>query len=319
MSFISFNNSDKKRVLITGASGFIGGTLTKLLKSKNYNVIAATSRAESSDDFFFIDFQNLNAVRSALSETEPTHIIHLAGTNSRTMQEVRRKIAAKSDFQMNSNLFKAASLGSTLPNVIFLGSCEEYGVLESPFVESNNCKPITDYGQSKLKSGKLLSKFADDPGMKSTVLRPSVVYGIGQEDGMLISSLVGNLLAKNTFEIRNPMQIRDFVHVDDVTHAILLAIEQRNPSASQILNVSSGQSISVEAVVHKVISIMGTNYGKYVIFKPEFDLENHPDYYKVENKLILERLGWEPKVDFEEGLTKYIEWRSMRMTGRTKQ
>ena len=209
-------------------------------------------------------------------------------------------------------------MGSTLPNVIFLGSCEEYGVLESPFVESNNCKPITDYGKSKLESSKLLTKFADDQGMKSITLRPSVVYGIGQEDGMLIPSLVGNLLAKNTFEILNPKQIRDFVHVEDVTRAILLALEHRNPNASQILNVSSGQSISVEAVVHKVISVMGRNYGKYVIFKPKFDLEGNPEYYKVENKLILERLGWEPKVNFEEGLTKYIEWRSMRMRGGLK-
>jgi nucleoside-diphosphate-sugar epimerase len=314
VSLISSDLSNEKRVLVTGASGFIGRTVTTLLQTKSINVIGASSRSDPKSDLFYIDYQNLNAVELAISEIAPTHIIHLAGTNLKRTQKSEWKISADSDFRMNSNLFIAASRSKNLPQVIYLGSCEEYGVLKSPFAEHDSCRPITAYGDSKHKSTNLLMEIANQVGMNSIVLRPSVVYGIGQQNGMLISNLVENLLTQTTFRILNPKQIRDFIHVDDVARAILMALESDIPYKEPILNIASGMSISVEEVVQKVLNVLGVNLSKFVIFEPEEDGQNNAEYYSVENKLAFKSLGWKPNVNFEVGLAQYIEWSSKEMT-----
>ncbi len=314
MSRIRSKFSNEMRVLITGATGFIGGTVMTRLQSRGVNVVGTTRQLNPKSDFFYVDYLNEKAMESVLLEILPTHIIHLSGTNFKKTQESEWKNSADSDFLMNSNVFNAASKLRKLPHVIFIGSCEEYGVLRVPFSEHDICSPVTSYGESKNRSTNLLIEIAKNVGMKSIVLRPSVVYGIGQFDGMLIPNLVENLLTQNIFRIKNPKQIRDFIHVDDLARAILMALENDVLGQEPILNIASGLSFSIEEVVQKVIYAMGVDLSEYVIFETEQKDPNNAEYYRVQNSLAFRSMGWKPKINFEQGLIQYIEWRRKEMT-----
>lgn len=314
MPLIRSNSSNGKRVLITGASGFIGGTLISKLQARGFHVIGTTSQLNSKNNFDYVDYQDINAVKHALMEIEPTHIVHLSGTNFKNRPESEWRFSAESDYLMNSNIFMAASKLKKKPHLIYFGSCEEYGVLSSPFSERDKCSPVTEYGRSKNKSTNLLLEIARNIGMNSIVLRPSVVYGVGQNNGMLISNLVENLLRQNIFKIRNPRQLRDFVNVNDVVRAVLMILESDSPVQEPILNIASGLSVSVEAVVQIVINSMGTSFDKYVVFEDIPNNLNNTEYYRVQNSLAFESLGWKPEVNFTEGLVQYIEWKSREMS-----
>lgn len=160
------------------------------------------------------------------------------------------------------------------------------------------------YTQSKIQAEELCRRYALAHGLKAIMLRVFNAYGPGQRGRMLIPSILSQVVSQGEVVLRDPRPRRDFVYVDDVVQAFVLASRCAH-SGFRAYNVASGKSISVEEVVRIVEDVWRRPLRVKYIGQ---ERENEVMDSKGSNILIGEELGWEPTVPFREGIRRTLEW-----------
>ncbi len=182
------------RILVTGANGFVGKHLCKVLSDNNTEVMAIVRRTcndlTSIADQYEVDITDRSLVENVLADIKPDHIVHLAAA--------KNKGTALADYRTNYevnllgtlNLIDACHGLTKMSKFLYIGSCEEYGNQQVPFKESIKESPISAYGVSKLAVVNLLQALVATRNFPAVILRPSVVYGPGQDMDMFLPSLI---------------------------------------------------------------------------------------------------------------------------------
>lgn len=241
-----------KRLLVTGANGFIGRHLCQRLKG-NYELIEADQQAshQPRGKFHRVDLSNPEATRRLIAETNPNFIFHLSGLAKGSRTELFR---ANSD--LVSYLLKAVHEESPRTGILLMGSAAEYGVPsdpDQPVTEEATCRPVTDYGASKLKATTVAQAMYKDWGVRCFVVRPFNVIGPGMSSRMVLGRLIEELKQRQqssgviNLAIGNLAARRDFVSVDDTTEA-LIRLMLAEPWG-EIVNICSGHATSVRDLI----------------------------------------------------------------------
>tara|TARA_A100001011_G_scaffold387826_1_gene466324 strand:- start:9351 stop:10259 length:909 start_codon:yes stop_codon:yes gene_type:complete len=296
----------KKKILITGGTGFIGYHLALTCLKKNFLVTSLSTKKPSKQrrlnkvKYLLCDISNRKKLNKALN-LNFDYVVNLAGY----VDHSNKKKTRKSHYEGCKNL-ASFFLSSKIKKFIQIGSSIEYGRVTSPQKENklNKQKTYSIYGMSKLLSTKYLLQLNKKYDFPVTILRLYLVYGPNQDTNRVIPITINNAIKNNTFDCSTGLQIRDFIYIDDLIKAIMKVLSNRNING-EILNIASGKPIKIKNVILKICNIVGygnPQFGKIKFRKDEI-LRLFPSITKV--KKILK---WKPVVDINLGLKKTIKY-----------
>jgi nucleoside-diphosphate-sugar epimerase len=295
-----------ERVLVTGASGFIGSRLCALLERDGTEIHAISRTRADGDDgavrWWGADVADSEAVARVFSSVRPDIVYHLAGRT----QAARELVLVRATFDANlagtvNVLTAAAEAGCG--RVLLTGSLEE----PDPGTDSS---PSSPYAASKWAARAYGRMFDELFGLQVVNLRVFMVYGPGQADvRKLVPYTILSLLRGEAPELSSGTREIDWVYVDDVAAAYVAAA--RAPGIEgETLDVGSGELVSVREIVERIARLVDPPAGLRFGAAGDRPLEQ----VRVADVGRTERLaGWRPATSLDEGLARTVDWYSERL------
>lgn len=320
-----------KRVLVTGGAGFIGSHLVEeYLINKAEEVVVlddfSTGTMENLDDMrderlkivkgSILDFAQLNMI---VKKEKIDIIDHLAAELEVYTGIKDAERDAKINILGTLNVLNAA-LKNNVEKVLFASSGAVYGQAKYlPIDEEHPLEPHWPYGVSKLAAERYVLQYNKLFGLNTTAFRYGIVYGPKEWFGRVLTMFIKRIFLENKPPVvfGDGSQTRDFVYVKDVVKAHMLAIEKQE-SAGKVFNIGSGEGVSVKELANMLVK--ASNKGFDIIYdNPKEGSASHfqPERIRLQGELVnfildcrkaKEILGWRPQTDFNEGVTKEIEW-----------
>jgi len=235
-----------KKVFISGSNGFIGTNLKKNFK-KRYNLITPSKNVLNLND-------NKN-LYLYLNKSKPEIIIHLATSTKFLKDPKKEKINQYTNtFLTTQNLVN--NINPECKLIIFFGSIEEYGNINTPFRENAKLKPLSYYGKYKVLSYNFIKKSLDKKNINYLWIRPSLTYGMGDNKERFLGHIINSIKNNKSFFIRPGNQIRDYLHVNDLCKILIKIISNYKKEYKTILNLSSQNYIKlnkIPIIIEKII------------------------------------------------------------------
>jgi len=306
---------DNKKILITGATGFVGANLLRqLIDGKNdiHIIIRSTSNLWRINDIIdkvnthVCDLTNRESVEELLLKIKPQIIFHLAVYGGYQFQKESLKII-NTNFIGIVNLLDAC-IETGFDCFINTGSSSEYGIKNKPMSENDLLEPINEYGIAKAAATLYCQVIGRRENLPIFTLRLFSPYGYYEESTRLIPYLIISCLRNKELIIFNPDAVRDFVFIEDVIKSYFIIVEKReNLLPGDIFNIGSGKQYTVEEIL-KIIKKL-TNIQKRLLLKETKNEElNIPKIWKANIEKSKKYLNWTPKYFIENGLKKTIKW-----------
>jgi len=297
------------RILITGASGFVGRNLVDKLSlyGKEFDLYFLYRKKMTNQVYcknsYFVNLNNIAEVDNIIQSIKPNIIIHLAYTKSAHSNEFIAGDSYFQNVQMSSNLIKASMKLQSLSKFIFIGSCEEYGRQETPYEECQSERPVTSYGLSKLSITKTLLALHASKNFPSIIVRPSVVYGPGQNSNMFLPSLSSSIKKNIFFNMTEGMQYRDFLYIDDLISLIIRLLDPAMVKVGEVINASYGTSYLLRDIAIDLANMVKPNGSLLLKIGAQCYRDSETMNYFVLNNKADDLLGWRPMVSINTGLT----------------
>jgi UDP-glucose 4-epimerase len=293
-----------KRILITGASGFIGSHLCGRL-SKIGAEIHAVSRLAASGATEFArwwqaDLTHLDSVRSLVASTKPDFIFHLAGqvTGARGLEMVEPTFL--NNLASTVNLLTAAK-ETGCQRILVAGSQEE------PDPRDTQPVPCSPYAASKWAAAGYSRMFHRLYGTPVVTLRVFMVYGPAQRDlQKLVPYVIRSLLRGEPPLLTSGERPIDWIYCDDVVDAFI-ATAHADKVEGEVVDVGSGQTATVRSVVENLVRIMNS------CLQPKFGAVPPRPMEQVrvaDPAKTLAQIGWLAKTTLDQGLRQTVQWYS---------
>jgi dolichol-phosphate mannosyltransferase len=302
----------KGPILVTGASGFLGANLMKTLRRYRQDVVGVARTRSAwrllgmpTDSIARIDLLDSEAVKKLSSSLHPKTIFHLATYGAYASQS-DISLILESNLQGTLNLIRSLD-GTEISAFVNAGSSSEYGNNSAGPTESTMVRPNSYYSFAKGILSNLLHLENYLNGLPAVNLRLSSVYGPYEDTSRLIPNLLRAGLSKNFPPLVSATTTRDFVFVDDVIEAFLLAgLSSLESVFGKDINIGSGKATSVGQLV--------------TLSKDLFNISTEPNFETMEsrswdvplwfadNSLADSLLKWKPRTRLEDGLKKTSEW-----------
>ncbi len=233
-----------EKILITGASGFVGYHLTRAAKAAGMEVHAAVRKSSDVseicsvvDRFVYPDFSDEGSIRTLLEAENYSYVVHAAAMTRAKREEDLEKVNVVYTKSLAAACF---SLKNPIKRFVFVSSLAAIGPVRYDAMlidEGNPYHPVTAYGRSKQKAELILNDFKDYP---LTILRPTAVYGPREKDiFILFKTMNGGM---DAYVGRSPQKL-SFIYVADLVQAILHAC-RFDQGGKQVYNLSDGQVYS---------------------------------------------------------------------------
>ncbi|MDD2688632.1 MAG: GDP-mannose 4,6-dehydratase [Candidatus Omnitrophica bacterium] len=302
-----------RRVLITGAEGFIGSHLSRRLYRLGARVHIIVHPASSlwriSDildkiKVWPVDLLDSARLTKVLHKIKPLKIYHLAANTD------HRRILSFFDKIFHDNIYAALNLlqSSTWVDMdcfVNTGTCEEYGTGNVPFEEGQRECPVSPYSASKTCITHTCMMLQRSFGLPVVTVRPFLTYGPAQGQDMFIPSLILSCLRNKNFKMSPGRQTREFNYVDDMVEGFIKA--SVTPGAiGEVINLGNGKEhriIDVARMVKKLTKAKIELQTGILPYRPGEKMHFYSSSSKA--KRIL---NWESKTDLEEGLIRTINW-----------
>lgn len=308
------------KILITGAAGFIGSTLSAKLLNNGYFVMGidnfnsiydpqlkrkniANLLAANHFKLFENDINEREVVNRIFEKEKPDAVVHIAGVTG-----MKNSFDNPSYFFLNNTSGTESILEACRKNncrqFILISTSTLYGNATIPVDEDSSLPfPSNPYALTKYLAEETTRAYARWYGIKSTILRLFTVYGPKQRPTHAIATFTRKMIANEPITIYgNGTSIRDHVYVDDVVQAILLAL--KNPFDFNIFNIASGSVYSINKIVQQI--------SKVLRIEPIIEKIPHPDFIPTATRANInkasELLGYVPKTGINEGISEYINW-----------
>jgi NAD dependent epimerase/dehydratase len=310
-----------KRVLVTGAGGFIGSHLVEALVTSGAEVRAFVHYNSRSDwanleqiprdildqvDVVAGDIQDPFGVRRVVSGCET--VFHLAALIGIPYSYVAPASYVATNVTGTLNVLEAAR-DAAVGRIIHTSTSETYGTARyTPIDEQHPLQGQSPYSASKIGADKLAESYYLSFELPLTILRPFNTYGPRQSLRAVIPTIVGQVLA-GAEEVRlgSLSPRRDFTFVSDTVDAFM-AVGTHDGTIGRTLNAGSGAAIHIGGLAQKVLEIIGSE--ATVVADPE---RVRPDASEVDELLcdasvLRQEAGWEPTVGLSEGLRITVDW-----------
>ncbi len=297
----------KKKILIIGASGFIGTNCLKYFQNKKkYKIYTLTKSKQSySKDVnqIVVDLINYKKLEKKLNNISFNFVIN-------TSLYVDHEIDHQKGFRLlNYNLKCTYNLifllnKSKLEKYIHIGSADEYANNYTKLSEDNNVKAKNYYSLSKIFINNYLILLNQLENFPVIILRPFLIYGEYQKNNRLIPYIITNGLKNKKIELSSKKTKRDFLYVDDFINAIYKAMTKKNING-EIFNISYGSSFSLEEIVKIIKSKIESLDVSYNNYRRNYDV---PKIVKSANLKAKKILKWKVNISINTGLIKTINF-----------
>jgi len=247
-------------VLVTGASGFVGGHLVRSLAMQGFDVVGVFHRAGLQEDkrLFRVDLRDTTAVKSLFRQFNFEAVFHLAASGVTAGVE-------KFEDLVEVNALGTAALGRIaleygVDRFIYVGSGFEYRPQAQPIDESVPLAAANLYGASKAAGWMLLDSLHRLEGLPLITFRPFSAYGPGENPAKLVPYVILQALRREPIRLTLGSQVRDYTFVGDLIDALRLGLT--GPSAAgQVYNIGGGpqEARTVRQLAEEILALMGVS------------------------------------------------------------
>lgn len=299
---IDLNQMRGSAILIVGASGFLGRHLVRALSCLDAEVFAVSRScnpvqgSESKAAWWQCDASDQEQVATVFRKAQPSIVYHLTSASRGGSDLALIDDGIRNDILATTNVLCEA-VRSGVRRVVMTGSLEE------PIGSIRDAIPSSPYSTAKWASCAYARMIWALHNLPVTILRPMMTYGPGQKDYKVIPYTIRTLLTGQTAKLTSGDRMLDWVYVDDVINAFLLAGVAPLADARTI-DIGTGELIRLQ----EVLSLLGQLIGR-----PELlafgDLPNRAmEHNQAANpKDAVEKLGWHPVTPLREGLLRTID------------
>jgi UDP-glucose 4-epimerase len=302
-----------KRVLVAGASGFVGSQLARRLLADGHEVhllLRPSSLTWRLDDILpkvraaRVDLVDENALKEVVGAIRPQWIFNCAGSGIETFRRSEPEIL-RSDFEAAVNLVRACAAHG-FEAFVHSGSSTEYGWKDHAPTETEACEPNSCHGAAKVRATDFCRRFARGSGAPIVTLRLYTVYGPFESPRRLIPRLVACGLRDALPALARPEFARDFVHVDDVVNAYVLAAVNARKLPGGVFNIGTGRQSCLKEVVEVVRKALVLNAKPQWRTMPDRPCDTAS--WRADGSLAKAALGWTAAVPLEEGIRRFHDW-----------
>ncbi len=302
-----------KKVVVTGATGFIGSHCLPLLEEKGYEIHAFSTRAQSNSKpshihWHKIDLLHPTGLKALIGQIRPSHLLHLAwvvepGQWEHSSQNYRW-------VQASLDLLLAFSDNGG-QKAVMAGSCAEYDWRYSYCIEAlTPLNPRTVYGTCKHALQGMFQTINDHTELSGIWGRIFFLYGPRDHPARLVSSVIQSLLSEQPAECSHGNQIRDYLYVKDVADAFVTLLES---NITGPVNIASGQPIRLKEIIYKIAEKM--NREDLVRLGAKQTAADEPELLVGDTTRLSREVGWQPSHSLDQGLKETIDWWRARMKG----
>jgi UDP-glucose 4-epimerase len=313
MAGIQGNVTKMKRIVITGGTGFVGANLAQYVLREGHQVhllVRPTYQPwrieaiRTELTLHPVDLQDEEDLAKSLRKIRPDWVFHLAAHGAYSWETNLDQI-------LQTNLIGTIHLLNACQKIgvetfIQTGTSSEYGFKKTAPDENERLEPDSDYAISKASATLYCQYQARKTGARIFTLRLYSVYGPYEDPRRFIPTLILHGMRNGYPPLANPSSAHDFVYVDDVCRAYLLAASAPNPKPGAIYNVGSGvQTTLLQAteVARRLMHIQGEP-----VWGSMSGRNWDTPYWLANTSKIQSEIGWIPQVPFEQGLQMTWDW-----------
>ena len=312
-------NWQGKRVVVTGAGGFIGSHLTETLLSLGADTRALVHYRADGSRGWLDHSQSRNEIetvggdiRDRDSVAQAIHgrdvVFHLAALIAIPYSYHTPVSYVRTNIEGTVNVLQVArEIG--VERLVHTSTSEVYGTARYvPIDEEHPLQGQSPYSASKIAADKLAEAFHLSFGLPVATIRPFNTYGPRQSARAVIPTIITQALTEPEVHLGNLEPTRDFNYVGDIVDGFI-RIAERPDAVGQVINIGSGKEISIGNLTSSILDLVGRRDVPVI----RDDKRLRPDHSEVErlcadNHKAHETLGWSPSHTLEEGLAQTIEW-----------
>ncbi|MDE1155375.1 MAG: UDP-glucose 4-epimerase GalE [Acidobacteriaceae bacterium] len=320
-----------KNVLVTGGAGYIGGTVSIMLRDAGYRVTvldnlshARREAVPEGVEFVEADVADRPRVEKLLRELQPDGVLHFAALIEAGESMVKPEIYFRNNTASTLSLLEAMH-ATGVKRFVFSSTAAVYGEPDAtPIPETAKLQPTNAYGESKLLVEQMLSWFHRIHGLKVATLRYFNVAGALDKRGEqhepethLIPLILDAALGKrksiymygDDYDTPDGTCIRDYIHVRDLADAHILALENLDQHGKILVNLGNGQGFSVKEVIESARRVTGAPIPAEMKERRPGD----PARLVASSDRAREILGWVPKhPELDDILASAWKWHQLR-------
>jgi dTDP-glucose 4,6-dehydratase len=314
--------SSQTKVLVTGASGFIGSHLVELLVNQGYKVRALT-RYTSDDhrgnlnwlptevmanvELYRADLRDAEAISDAMRDIDT--VFHLGAIISIPYSYQHPEETLGVNVNGTFNVLQAMRLHGTRRGVI-VSTSEVYGSARYvPIDEAHPLQAQSPYSATKISAESLATSFHRSFNTPIMVVRPFNTYGPRQSARAIIPAIISQALAKPVVTLGALHPTRDLTYAADTARGLMLAGCATDEALGSVVNLGTGSSISIGDLAKKIITLIG----REIEVQGNDDERMRPNASEVlrlesNNQLAAKLIGWRPEISLDDGLRRTIDW-----------
>jgi nucleoside-diphosphate-sugar epimerase len=309
------------KFLITGGLGLIGHNVTAKLEAKEHEVVITDTQTNygivpqdeldylmaerrkkiATDRIYRIDIADRDGIDWLVREHKPDVIIHMASFPRQKVVNANPAHGAKVMMEGLINVLESAK-AHRVERVVYISSSMVYGDFEDQVTEDSECHPIGQYGIMKLAGEHLVKDYHRRGAFDYIIIRPSAVYGPLDVEDRVVAKFMLAAMRGETLKVNGAEETLDFTYVEDAADGIVSAAT-RIMSANRIYNITKSHSVTLLEAAEMIVKIVGK--GTVEVRDKDVDFPSRGALDIDRARVIL---GYDPKVDVEEGFQKYYEW-----------
>jgi nucleoside-diphosphate-sugar epimerase len=309
------------KILVTGGLGLIGYNVTARLEAKEHEVVITDTQTNygivpqdeldylmaerrkkiNTDRIYRIDITDRDGIDWLIREHKPDVVIHMASFPRQKVVNANPAWGAQVMMEGLINVLESAKRHK-VERVVYISSSMVYGDFEDQVTEDSECNPIGQYGIMKLAGEHLVKDYHRRGAFDYVIIRPSAVYGPLDVEDRVVAKFMLAAMRGDVLKVNGAEETLDFTYVDDAADGIVSAAT-RIMSANRIYNITKSQSVTLLEAAEMIVQIVG---------KGTVEVRDKDADFPSRGALDIDRarviLGYDPKVDVEEGFQRYYEW-----------
>jgi nucleoside-diphosphate-sugar epimerase len=304
----------KNKILVTGATGFVGSNLVRELIKDEYSEIYITLRKSSNTwrikdivpklNIIYCDLSIDKQVNELVGQVRPNIVYHCVNYGGFPYENDFDKIM-KINVLSTMNLINSCDY-EKLDAFINLSSSSEYGIKNEPMIENSELNPTNLYGISKVMStsyAHIYGKLNNLPILNFRLFSP---FGYYESSSRLFPSLFLSILNNKSPNLASPTSSRDFIFIQDVVDVLIKSVKFAKKYPGEIFNLGTGKQYSVEEIAKLTIAAAQKK------IKPTYNSVDgrsyDMNYWVADMNKTFNSFNWRPKYSVEEAIKIMVEW-----------